>query len=200
MRLQVLIGYIEGAILYKEPALVQVLCGGIGYEVYIPMSTYESIGEVGDEVRLKTYLNVKEDALHLYGFITDEEKVVFIKVIGVRGIGPRIALGILSSLPPLRFVEALQEQDIDVLSAIPGIGRKTAERLTVDLRDQFPDLVRPVGRLDFRREEEEAIQTPWSPSVFSTTMARKSVREVIREVEEEISTEEIVKKALGTIR
>jgi len=199
MRLQVLIGYIEGAILYKEPALVQVLCGGIGYEVYIPMSTYESIGEVGDEVRLKTYLNVKEDALHLYGFITDEEKVVFIKVIGVRGIGPRIALGILSSLPPLRFVEALQEQDIDVLSAIPGIGRKTAERLTVDLRDQFPDLVRPVGRLDFRREEEEAIKALVALG-FSTTMARKSVREVIREVEEEISTEEIVKKALGTIR
>ncbi len=199
MRLQILIGYIEGAILYKEPALVQVLCGGIGYEVYIPMSTYESIGEVGDEVRLKTYLNVKEDALHLYGFITNEEKVVFIKVIGVRGIGPRIALGILSSLPPLRFVEALQEQDIDVLSAIPGIGRKTAERLTVDLRDQFPDLVRPVGRLDFRREEEEAIKALVALG-FSTTMARKSVREVIREVEEEISTEEIVKKALGTIR
>jgi Holliday junction DNA helicase RuvA len=194
-----LIGYIEGTIVYKEPALVQVLCGGIGYNVYIPMSTYEGIGEVGGEVRLKTYLNVKEDALHLYGFITDEEKAVFIKVIGVRGIGPRIALGILSSLPPLRFIEALQEQDIDVLSAIPGIGRKTAERLTVDLRDQFPDLVKPLGRIDFRREEEEAIKALVALG-FSTTMARKSVREVIREIEEEISTEEIVRQALGTIR
>jgi len=194
-----LICYIEGSIGYKKPAVVQVLCGGIGYEVHIPMSTYELLGEVGDEVRLKTYLHVKEDALQLYGFLTDEEKAVFVKVIGVRGIGPRIALGILSSLPALRFVEALQEKDIDVLSGIPGVGRKTAERLTVDLRDQFPDLVRPVGRLDFRREEEEAIKALVALG-FSVTMARKSVREVIRGVEEEIRTEDIVKRALGAIR
>jgi Holliday junction DNA helicase RuvA len=194
-----LIGYIEGLIGSKEPALVQVLCQGIGYEVHIPMSTYELIGDVGDEVKLKTYLHVKEDALNLYGFLTDEEKTVFIKVIGVRGIGPRIALGILSSMPALRFVEALQDRDIDILSGISGVGRKTAERLTVDLKDQFPDLVKPVDRTDFRREEEEAIKALVALG-FSAMKARKSVREAIRGLDEEISTEEIVKRALGTIR
>jgi Holliday junction DNA helicase RuvA len=193
-----LIGYIEGSIAHKEPALIHILCQGIGYEVHVPMSTYELLGNVGDEVKLKTYLHVKEDALQLYGFMTGEEKEVFIKVIGVRGIGPRIALGILSSLQAQRFVEALQEQDIGVLSSIQGIGRKTAERLALDLRDKFPDMVTPMGRTDFRREEEEAIKALITLG-FSTTQARKSVRHVI-EGEGKISTEEIVKLALGTIR
>jgi Holliday junction DNA helicase RuvA len=193
------IGYIEGSILFKEPALVRVLCQGIGYDIHIPMSTYERLGETGNAVKLETYLHVKEDALQLYGFMTGDEKEVFIKVIGVRGIGPRIALGVLSSMPAIRFVEALQERDIDVLSGIPGVGRKTAERLTVDLRDQFPDLVRPIDRPDFRREEEEAIKALIALG-FSVSMARKSVRDVIKKVEGEIRTEDIVKQALGTIR
>ena len=194
-----MIGYIEGSIVYKGPTLVRVLCGGIGYDIHIPMSTYERLGETGDGVALETYLHVKEDALQLYGFATREEKDVFVEVIGVRGIGPRIALGVLSSMPVARFVEALQERDIDVLSAIPGVGRKTAERMAVDLRDRFPDLVRPVGRPDFRGEEEEAIKALVALG-FSVTMARKAVRDVIREIEGEIQTEEIVKRALGTIR
>ncbi len=193
-----MIGYIEGSIASKDPALVQVLCQGIGYELHIPLSTYEGIGDVGDEVKLKTYLHVKEDALKLYGFLTDEEKSVFVKVIGVRGIGPRIALGILSSLPARRFVEALQEEDIDVLSGIQGIGRKTAERLAIDLRDQFPDMVTPVGRPGFRVEEEEAIKALTSLG-FSATNARKSVRSATGGAGE-LSTEEIVRRALGTIR
>jgi len=193
------IGYIEGSILLKEPARVRVLCNGIGYDVHIPMSTYECLGAPGDEVKLETYLHVKEDALQLYGFMAGEEKEVFLKVIGVRGIGPRIALGILSSMPAIRFVEALQEQDIDVLSGIPGVGRKTAERLSVDLRDQFPDMVKPVDRPDFRKEEEEAIKALVALG-FSVSMARKSVRDVIKAVEGEIRTEDIVKQALGTIR
>lgn len=193
-----MIGYIEGSIGHKEPTLVQVLCQGIGYEVHVPMSTYEQLGGVGDTVSLKTYLHVKEDALQLYGFLTDEEKEVFVKVIGVRGIGPRMALGILSSLPAHRFVEALQERDIGLLSEIPGVGRKTAERLTVDLRDQFPGVVKPLGRADFRGEEEEAIKALVALG-FSSTKARKSVREVAQG-EERIATEEIVKRALGVIR
>ncbi len=193
-----MIGYIEGSIAHKEPALVRVFCHGIGYEIHVPMSTYELLGEVGDEVKLRTYLHVKEDALQLYGFMTDEEKEVFVKVIAVRGIGPRIALGILSSLQAQRFVEALQEQDIGILSSIPGIGRKTAERLALDLRDQFPDMAAPMRRADFRREEEEAIKALVTLG-FSITQAKKSVRQVI-EGEEGISTEEIVKRALGRIR
>jgi len=193
-----LIGYIEGSVAQKEPMLIQVLCQGIGYEVHVPMSTYERIGEVGDPVRLKTYLHVKEDALQLYGFTTDEEKIVFVRVLRVRGIGPRTALAILSSLPAMRFVEAVQNQDIGILSGIPGIGRKTAERLVVDLRDQFPEMVRPVGRPDFRREEEEAIRALVALG-FSAMNARKSVREVIHG-EDGISTEEIVRRSLGVIR
>jgi Holliday junction DNA helicase RuvA len=193
-----LIGCIEGAIGHKEPALVRVFCQGIGYDVHVPMSTYEEIGDVGETVRLQTYLHVKEDALQLYGFMTQEEKDVFIQVIGVRGIGPRIALGILSSLPARRFVEALQARDIGILSEIPGIGRKTAERLAVDLRDRFPELVTPVDRSDFRREEEEAIKALVALG-FSATQARKTVRDVVRELDGGC-TEEIVRRALGLIR
>jgi Holliday junction DNA helicase RuvA len=193
------IGYIEGSIIHKEPLLVRVFCQGIGYEVHVPLSTYERIGEVGSTVGLNTYLHVKEDMLQLYGFMTDEEKEVFVKVIAVRGIGPRLALGILSSLPAQRFVEALQEEDIGVLSEIPGIGRRTAERMALDLRDRFPDMVGPVGRAGFRREEEEAIGALVALG-FSATKARKSVREAVKGLDDEAGTEEIVKSALKGIR
>jgi Holliday junction DNA helicase RuvA len=193
-----LIGSIEGVIGYKEPALVRVVCGGIGCDVQVPMSTYEAVGEVGETIRLETYLHVKEDILQLYGFRTAEEKEVFVKVIGVRGIGPRIALGILSSLPVRRFIEALQAEDAGVLSEIPGVGRKTAERLVVDLKDRFPELVAPVGRSDFGREEEEAIKALLALG-FTATQARRAVRDAVREGDG-AGTEEIVKRALGRIR
>jgi Holliday junction DNA helicase RuvA len=194
-----LIGSIEGVIGYKQPAFVRILCQGIGYDVHVPMSTYERLGDIGDSVQLRIHLHVKEDALQLYGFHSDEEKAVFLKVIGVRGIGPKIALGILSSMPVLRFVESVQDRDIDVLAGIPGVGRKTAERLAVDLKDQFPDLVKPVGRTDFRVEEEEAIKALVALG-FSPVMARRSVREVLKDAGDGVRTEELVRKALATIR
>ena len=132
-----MIGSIRGHILSKSPPQLTVEAGGLGYELEAPMSTFFHLPAVGEEVRLLTHLVVREDAHVLYAFGTEDERRLFRYVIKVSGIGPKIALALLSGISVEAFVACVHHQDVTALTRIPGIGRKTAERLVVEMRDRL---------------------------------------------------------------
>lgn len=136
-----MIGSLEGRLAVKAIDEVVVDVRGVGYRVAIPLSTYEGLPEEGRDVRLLTHLHVREDELALYGFGSDRERRLFEILIGVSGIGPRLALHVLSRLTPERFVGAISRGDLATLTGISGVGKKTAERMVLELRDKVADMV-----------------------------------------------------------
>ena len=135
-----MIGSLEGRLAVKDIDEVLVDVQGVGYRVAIPLSTYEGLPEEGRDVRLLTHLHVREDELALYGFATDRERRLFELLIGVSGIGPRLALHVLSRLTPERFVGAISRGDLTTLTGISGVGKKTAERMVLELKDKVADM------------------------------------------------------------
>ena len=132
-----MIGSLRGRISSKTPPQLTVEVGGVGYEVEAPMSTYLQLPAIGAEVRLLTHLIVREDAHVLYGFASEEERRLFRSLIKVSGVGPKIALALLSGISVSAFAQCVQSQDVTTLTRIPGVGRKTAERLIVEMRDRL---------------------------------------------------------------
>ena len=132
-----MIGSLRGRIASKTPPQLTVEVGGLGYELEAPMSTFFHLPAVGEEVRLLTHLVVREDAHVLYAFGTEEERRLFRSLIKVSGVGPKIALALLSGISVMAFAECVQREDIAALTRIPGVGRKTAERLIVEMRDRL---------------------------------------------------------------
>src|SRR3974377_323466 len=132
-----MIGSLRGRIPSKTPPQLTVDVGGLGYELEAPMSTFFHLPAVGEEVRLLTHLVVREDAHVLYAFATEEERRLFRRLIKVSGVGPKIALALLSGISVTSFAECVQREDLTALTRIPGVGRKTAERLIVEMRDRL---------------------------------------------------------------
>ena len=132
-----MIGSVRGRISSKTPPQLTVDVGGLGYELEAPMSTFFHLPAVGEEVRLLTHLVVREDAHVLYAFGTEEERRLFRSLIKVSGVGPKIALALLSGISVAAFAECVQREDIAALTRVPGVGRKTAERLIVEMRDRL---------------------------------------------------------------
>lgn len=131
-----MIAYLRGTLLEKHPNQVVVDVAGVGYDVTIPVSTFSSLPDTNSEVRLRIHTHVREDALLLFGFLTMDEKSLFEKLIGVSGIGPRLAITILSGLPASDLITAIRGAQLEHLVRIPGIGKKTAERMVLELRDK----------------------------------------------------------------
>jgi holliday junction DNA helicase RuvA len=131
------IARIAGRILEKHPSRVIVDVGGVGYDVQIPLSTFYNLGEPGADVSLRVHTHVREDALALFGFASGLELQLFERLIGVSGVGPKLALAVLSGIEPPDLVRAVRSQDVARLTKIPGIGRKTAERIGLELRDKL---------------------------------------------------------------
>lgn len=132
-----MIGHLRGTVVEKHPNQVIVEAAGVGYEVQIPISTYTSLPDKGAAVSLRIYTHVREDALALFGFATPEEKVVFERLIAVSGIGPTLAIKILSGLATPDLVTAIRNADVQRLVRIPGVGKKTAERIVLELKEKF---------------------------------------------------------------
>jgi len=132
-----MIGSLRGRIAAKSPPQLTVEVGGLGYELEAPLSTFFHLPAVGEEVRLLTHLVVREDAHVLYAFATEEERRLFRSLIKVSGVGPKIALALLSGISVSSFAECVQRQDVAALTRVPGVGRKTAERLIVEMRDRL---------------------------------------------------------------
>jgi holliday junction DNA helicase RuvA len=135
-----MIGSLHGRIASKTPPQLTVDVGGVGYELEAPLSTFFHLPPVGAEVRLLTHLVVREDAHVLYAFATEDERRLFRNLIRVSGVGPKIALALLSGISVAAFAECVQRGDIGALTRVPGVGRKTAERLIVEMRDRLAPL------------------------------------------------------------
>jgi Holliday junction DNA helicase RuvA len=133
-----MIAYLRGTVLEKHPNQVIVDAGGVGYDVAIPISTFSGLPEAGKEVRLRIHTHVREDALLLYGFLSQDEKSLFEKLISVSGIGPKLAVTVLSGLAIADLFAAIRRGEVERLVRIPGVGKKTAERIILELRDKLP--------------------------------------------------------------
>jgi Holliday junction DNA helicase RuvA len=133
-----MIALLRGVLLEKHPNQAIVETGGVGYDVTIPVSTFTRLPEPGKEVRLRIHTHVREDALALYGFFTQDEKALFEKLIGVSGIGPTLGVKILSGLAAPDLINFIRRGEVERLVRIPGVGKKTAERMVLELRDKLP--------------------------------------------------------------
>jgi len=135
-----MIGFLSGKILEKEANTVIVDVGGVGYEVTIPLSTFYELGEVGSDVQLRIYTLVREDALQLFGFKTSRERDIYLKLISVQGIGAKSGIAMLSGMNADEIVTAIRTNNLVRLTSIPGVGKKTAERMVIELRDKIGEL------------------------------------------------------------
>ena len=133
-----MIALLRGVLLEKHPNQAIVEAAGVGYDVTIPVSTYTHLPDPGVEVKLRIHTHVREDALSLFGFLTQDEKAIFEKLIGVSGIGPTLAVKILSGLAAPDLISSIRRGEVERLVRVPGVGKKTAERMVLELRDKLP--------------------------------------------------------------
>lgn len=197
-----MISYIQGKLTIKTPTAIVVETGGIGFQLSIPLSTYEALGDIGQDIRILSHLHVREDLLQLFGFATENEKRLFQLLISVTGIGPKVAQGILSGISVIEFESAIRKQDIEILVRIPGVGKKTAERLILELREKIGEIkpgaekVIPTGQPTFfeeavlalvslgykRLQAQEAVQTAiqGNPSATIEDILRKALQKISR--------------------
>ncbi len=138
-----MIAHITGKLIHKQPNSVIVDVGGVGYELTVPLSTFYDLGEPGTDVSLRVHTHVREDALQLFGFRTDREKKLFLLLLTVSGIGPKLAVTALSGLSAEELVQALRAGNLAKLVAIPGVGKKTAERMLLELKDKAAAILPP---------------------------------------------------------
>jgi Holliday junction DNA helicase RuvA len=154
-----MIANLRGRLLEKQPNRVIVEVSGVGYEVHVPLSTFYELAETGEEVTLRIHTHVREDALLLYGFATPLELQIFERLISISGIGPKLALAVLSGLEPNELVAAIRTANIARLTGIPGIGRKTAERISLELKDKMASFVPAEAAAEMPGDETEALRT-----------------------------------------
>ena len=197
-----MIGFLRGKLAAKHPPALLLDVNGVGYEVEAPMSTFYGLPGVGSEVQLHTHLVVREDAHVLFGFGTERERSLFRELIKVSGVGPRIALGILSGATVDEFHRCVETQDTAALTRIPGIGRKTAERLIVEMRDRLKAL---AGGMAFEPRTAASGAVPATPNphaeAFSALVALgyrpPEVTRLLQKVDPAVtSTEELIRHAL----
>jgi Holliday junction DNA helicase RuvA len=134
----VVIALLRGTLLEKSPSRLIVDVSGVGYDVLVPLSTFYGLGDPGDSVTLRTHTHVREDVIALYGFLTRLEQDLFERLIAINGVGPKLALAVLSGIEPAELIRAVRTQDVARLTAIPGVGKKTAERIGLELKDRLP--------------------------------------------------------------
>jgi Holliday junction DNA helicase RuvA len=196
-----MIEQIRGELIQKLPTFCVVESGGIGIGVFISVHTYQKMGEVGSPVQMKTYLHVREDALQLFGFFEEEERQIFRQLIGVGGIGPRLAITILSGISTKEFAQAIALEDVQLLTKIPGVGKKTAQRMIVELKDKIeaplsiPHPAIPSGLQKINGEAVLAL----SALGYRQSEARTAVEKVLQRAGKEPTLEELIKLALREI-
>ncbi|HVE33741.1 MAG TPA: Holliday junction branch migration protein RuvA [Gemmatimonadaceae bacterium] len=202
-----MIAHVSGTLLSKDLDRVEIMTpGGVAYELAIPLGVYESLPRAGETVSLHSHLVVKEDGWQLFGFANGFEKRVFQRVLNAKGVGPALALGLLSTLTAERLVRALRDKDLATLQSVPRVGRKKAEQLILDLADKLDDLqvsLPGFGGGGAPRPEgagaEDAIRALVSLG-YSTGDAERAVRQAIDEAGTGSGAADLIRRALGKIR
>jgi Holliday junction DNA helicase RuvA len=179
------IAHLAGTLLEKHVQRLVVDVGGVGYDVQVPLSTFYAVGEPGARVTLRVHTHVREDALQLFGFVTALELTLFQRLIAVSGIGPKVALAVLSGIEPADLIRAVRGSDIARLTRIPGVGKKTSERIVVELRDRLPKMEEPPAS-DAAPEAGDVRDSLLSALVnlgYQRASVEKTVDSVLRKVE-----------------
>lgn len=199
-----MIAFIEGVVEEKNPARVVINAGGVGYEINITLNTYEDLPPVGQRTRLCVYHCVREDDETLYGFSNKDERAMFTLLIGVSSIGPATALGILSGLPLASLRAAIASEDVKRLSTIKGVGKKTAERIIVELKDKMPPLAEAEERAGAPRSDEERVLNDAVLALvalgYRNAEAYAIVKRVINDAGELLTIEEVVRRSLSAMQ
>jgi Holliday junction DNA helicase RuvA len=179
------IAHLAGTLLEKHVQRLVVDVGGVGYDLQVPLSTFYAVGEPGARVTLRVHTHVREDALQLFGFVTALELSLFQRLIAVSGIGPKVALAVLSGIEPSDLIRAVRGSDIARLTRIPGVGKKTSERIVVELRDRLPKMEEPPAS-DAAPEAGDVRDNLLSALVnlgYQRASVEKTVDSVLRKVE-----------------
>lgn len=192
-----MIAYLKGQIQQKTPGQVIVNINGVGYCAFIPLSTYLRLGDEGNSCELQVHTHLTDNALSLYGFSTGEEREIFLKLIGISGIGPKLALNVLSGIGPAELEEAVQNGDVARITLIPGIGKKLATRIALELQEKVEkkekvliargskekeDLVSTLMNLGFRRKEVEGVVDQTIRTFKPEAGIEKLLRECLRKL------------------
>tara|TARA_B100001939_G_C16583528_1_gene463802 strand:+ start:46 stop:603 length:558 start_codon:yes stop_codon:yes gene_type:complete len=180
-----MINRILGIIVEKKPSIVILDVGGIGYEVGIPVSTFSMLPQTGEKVLLYTHLYIREDSHQLFGFLEEMERSLFGKIIKVSGIGPRVGLAILSTISPTSLVSYIEKRNTENLCQIPGIGKKTAERMILELKGKIEAVSENTN------DHEELVQ-----ALLALGYSEKEVRSTVSTIEYKLTIQEKIKKAL----
>ncbi len=193
-----MIAQLHGKLLDKSPTRVLLDVHGVGYEVAIPLSTFEKAGRVGEDLTLLTHLHVREEVLQLFGFATPKEKQLFQLLLGVNGVGPKLAQSILSGCEVATFCQYIQQNAAAALTAIPGVGKKTAERLVMELRDRITPLLAETEKTGaaagMGRTSEEALMALLSLG-YPRANAEKAMRQALAE-NGDLPIEDLIKQTL----
>jgi holliday junction DNA helicase RuvA len=194
--------HVAGRLISKELDRVEILTkGGVGYELFIPLSVYESLPKLGEDAALHTYLVVKEDGWQLFGFSTAFERRVFQRVLLAKGVGPALALGMLSTLSAERVSRAIRERDVNTLQSVPRVGRKKAEQIILDLADKLGDVLVDTGAGGPRPEgaaADDAIRALVSLG-YTTSDAERAVKAALDTGGGKLSATELIRASLAKI-
>jgi Holliday junction DNA helicase RuvA len=199
MRIHPLISYIKGTLVEKTPARVVVEAYGLGYEILIPLSSYDALGDEGSQALVYTHFHVREDSHQLFGFATRKELRLFEMLISVSGIGPRSALTILSGVSVDDFCSAITGEEVSFLTARSGVGRKTAQRLIVELKGRISEREVEVGEAAGVPSAQEAVSEAVRALMalgFTRPAARRAVEKCVDEADRDIGIEELIRGAL----
>ncbi len=200
-----MITHIRGILVSKEPVLATIDIGGLGYSVNIPLSTFEKLPEKNSTVTLYTHFHVREDEMSLFGFHTEEERQMFRLLIGISGIGPKVALGILSGTGIRQLRSSVLEGDVERLTTIKGIGKKTAQRLIVELRDKFgapedgDEWLRGGDEVELDRNVVAAVSALETLG-YSRKQAFEAAKRAAKSLGSNAEPEELIRDALSNIR
>lgn len=190
-----MIAYLKGTLIHKTPNQVVIDTGGVGYCAAIPLSTYFKLGEISGPIELFIHTHLTDNALSLYGFSAEEERDAFLKLIGISGIGPKLAMNILSGIGPAELEDAVRRADVARICLIPGIGKKTALRIAMELQDKLEkkekvlavkgskekeDLISALMNLGFRRKEVERVVDQTIASSAADAGFEKLLRECLK--------------------
>lgn len=195
-----MIAHLKGTLVSKTPAEIILDVHGVGFRVNIPLSTFERLGSPGESVSILTHLHVREDAMQLFGFLTDAERELFRNLLSISGIGPKMAQGILSGLRPAELREAIVAGDIHALTSISGVGRKTAERIVLELRHSLGSLGLEEPAV-VSTSAQRKIQSEAMVALMSLGYTKSNAEQALRSVtaaggRANLSVEELLKLAL----
>ena len=197
-----MIAHLIGKLIYKSPDHSIVDVNGIGYKVFSPLSTYYVLPKIGESVTFRIHTRVREDELKLFGFLTEEEQSIFEKLITINKVGPKLALGILSGMSPENLLTAIMSNDAARLSAIPGVGKKTAERLTLEMKDKLSDLTFGMEHQPDAESPGESYEDALSALVnlgYKKPQAEKSLKSAYNKIGKDSSLEDLIKESLNNL-